>query len=341
MAVNNINGVVPPGEVIVDPVTGEDKSRALPRSSNGDQAYNMFRPADMLPPASQGGVVQVQNQVQPQPKPADNGGATTPAVVSQPQPQDQAQRAVVDPNSPTDGLNLLAGMVTTPEQEEKMRKASVQSQRIMAVTNALRHIGNVIGTIHGANAQQFNDPVTEEQQRYLREKAVRDQNNMKFMTYQQAKAAQDARAKELESQNNYRNEQLRLRQQELDRLDKQYELNERKADWQRQYQQGTLDIKKERMKLDDEYKRGMLTVAQHRAATYALNSSSKGSRGGGGKGMDEYTTTTETTYNYDKLGKRTGTTTTKKRTVNGKQQPTQTTKKQLPGATNSGKKQLP
>jgi hypothetical protein len=338
MATNNYMGVVPPGEVIVDPETGVDKSKALPRSSNGDQVYNMFRPADMMPEAAQPktNVEQVQSEQK-----QDNKAAEPVTTQQTEAAKAQSQASAVDPNSPTDGLNLLAGLVTSPEQEEKMRRASVQSQRIMAVTNALRHIGNVIGTVRGANAQEFNDPVTEEQQRYLREKAVRDHNNMKFMTYQQAKAAQDARAKELESQNNYRNEQLRLRQQELDRLDKQYELNERKADWQRQYQQGTLDIKKERMKLDDEYKRGMLTVAQHRAATYALNSSSKGSRGGGGKGMDEYTTTTETTYNYDKLGKRTGTTTTKKRTVNGKQQPTQTTKKQLPGATNSGKKQLP
>lgn len=237
MATNNYMGVVPPGEVIVDPETGVDKSKALPRSSNGDQVYNMFRPADMMPEAAQPktNVEQVQSEQK-----QDNKAAEPVTTQQTEAAKAQSQASAVDPNSPTDGLNLLAGLVTSPEQEEKMRRASVQSQRIMAVTNALRHIGNVIGTVRGANAQEFNDPVTEEQQRYLREKAVRDHNNMKFMTYQQAKAAQDAKARQWEadfglrmanaaSQDAYRQTQARI-------------AGERAAN-QKAYQEGNLALR--------------------------------------------------------------------------------------------------
>lgn len=205
----------------------------------------------------------------------------------------------------------LASLLTTPEQEARNLRASRSRQRILALGDALRHIGNIYNTTQGAPAQQFNDPVTAERTRYQQDKLLRDANNMKYFTYQQAKQAQDAKQRQWEREFSaneaYRTHQLTNRKQELDRLDKQYELNERKAAWQQMYQQGMLDIKKEQQKLDQEYKSGMLSVAQYRAATYALNASGGG---GGGRGMNGYTTTTE--YTYDPTtGKRTGETRTR------------------------------
>jgi len=108
----------------------------------------------------------------------------------------------IDEKSSTDGVDFINSLYTTPKKEEEYRKASVQRQRINAVADALRHIGNIYHTTKYAPSQQFNSPVEQERTRYLQEKALRDQNNMKFMTYQQAKAAQDAKAKQWEADYN-------------------------------------------------------------------------------------------------------------------------------------------
>lgn len=129
---------------------------------------------------------------------------------------------VVDPTSPTSGMDaVIANMYTSPEQEEKMRRASVANQRILAIGDALRHIGNIYHTVNYAPSQQFNSPVQEEYDRYQKGKAVRDAANARYLGYQQAKAAQDAKAKQWEmqfklgaanaaSQAAYREEQARI-----------------------------------------------------------------------------------------------------------------------------------
>lgn len=106
---------------------------------------------------------------------------------------------VVDPNSATSGMDaVIANMYTSPEQEEKMRKASVANQRILAIGDALRHIGNIYNTVNYAPSQQFNKPLEEEQTRYEKGKAVRDAANARYLSYQQQKAAQDAKQKQWE-----------------------------------------------------------------------------------------------------------------------------------------------
>ena len=105
----------------------------------------------------------------------------------------------VDPNSPTSGMDAVSAMYTSPEQEEKMRKASVANQRILAVADALRHVGNIYHTVKYAPSQQFTNPATEEYDRYQKGKAVRDAANARYYSYQQAKAAQDAKQRQWEA----------------------------------------------------------------------------------------------------------------------------------------------
>lgn len=105
----------------------------------------------------------------------------------------------VDPNSDTDGMNSILGNWTSKEDEEKYRKASVARQRIMAVADALRHIGNIYHTTKYAPSQKFNMPVEAERQRYQQEKALRDQANQRIISYQQAKAKLDADQKRWEA----------------------------------------------------------------------------------------------------------------------------------------------
>lgn len=279
-----------------------------------------------------------------------------PQTVAQPQPvvqqQQQKQTAkpqpAVDPTSPTSGMDaVIANMYTSPEQEEKMRKASVANQRILAIGDALRHIGNIYNTVNGAPSMQFNKPWEEEQTRYERGKAVRDAANARYYSYQQAKAVQDAKQRQWEHQFRY-NAAKDARDYELRKKEAEARNNLREAQLNRYQTLIELDnARKEGIINDNEYKRLRAKLYPGEVQSRInKNNRTGGNRSTSGKGMDEYTTTTETTYNYDNSGNRTGSTTTKRRTVNGKAQPTQTKKKKaLPGQTpsksTSGKKKLP
>ena len=105
-------------------------------------------------------------------------------------------------NQPIRSMDDLANAMgyTSPEQEEKLRKASVANQRIVAVADALRQIGNIYNTTRYAPSQQFNSPVEMERQRYLQGKALRDRANQTYISYQQAKAAQDAKQRQWEAE---------------------------------------------------------------------------------------------------------------------------------------------
>lgn len=120
----------------------------------------------------------------------------TPAPVVQntkPQPSGNIKvvTAPMDANSPTAGMDYLNSLYTSPQEEERLRKANVMNQRILAIGDAVRHIGNIANTVNWAPAQQFNSPVQEEQARYEKGKAFRDRANQQYYTYQQQKAAQD------------------------------------------------------------------------------------------------------------------------------------------------------
>ncbi len=271
--------------------------------------------------------------------------------------QQQRQIGAIDKDSPTSGMEaVMQAMYTDPKQEEKMRKASVANQRIMAVADALRHIGNIYNTVRYAPSQKFNNPVTEEYERYQKGKALRDAANARYLSYLQARAAQDAKAKQLDAEQDYKNKML-LHYQDQDRR-----LWERDAATTA-YHEGLLGLRREKQKLDDDYRNKRIGIDEYNARSRrisALASAARASGSGsrGGKGMDEYTVTSETQYTTDpNTGERTGSRTTKTRTVNRKDGSSQTStttkskpaqpskKKALPGQTpaknTSGKKKLP
>jgi len=174
-------------------------------------AYNMF------------------NTLQPiKPVPVND---TSKRVEAQPQTQQPPQKTqpALDVNSSTAGMDYLNSLYTSKEDEEKLRKASVANQRILAIGDALRHIGNIATTVNYAPAQQFNNPVLEEQARYERGKALRDRANQQYYTYMQQKAAQDAALKKWEQQFNYN----------LAKDERQYMFNAAKeAERQREFNEG-------------------------------------------------------------------------------------------------------
>ena len=218
----------------------------------------------------------------------------------QTQNQQQKQQFNGDPNSSTAGMDYLNSLYTDPREEERLRKASVMNQRILAIGDAIRHIGNIANTVNYAPAQQFNSPVAEEQARYERGKALRDRANQQFYTYQQAKAAQDAAQRKWEqqfqlnaanaaSQHAYRQEQARI-------------AAERAAN-QKAYQEGTIGINKQkaadqkayneaRLKQQTSYQNRMAGIAagrladQKRRTTAYVNRQSGGAGGSGVAPLD-------------------------------------------------------
>ena len=189
----------------------------------------------------------------------------------------------------------LASLLTTPEQEARNLRASRSRQRILALGDALRHIGNIYNTTQGAPAQQFNDPVTAERTRYQQDKLLRDANNMKYFSYQQAKQAQDAKQRQWEATFNYNaakdaanaqalkdyrdarmkadrdkwNEQLAFNR---DKWRDQSDLNERKFDQQTKHQNTMAGI-----------------AAQNAATNRGRLEWQKGRGGGSGSGSGGYT----------------------------------------------------
>lgn len=239
---------------------------------------------------------------------AGEGAPSVPNIISATNtPTQRAMRAeaqnvvpVVDPESSSSGMDALRSLYTSPEDELKERRASRTRQRIMALGDALRHIGNIYNTVNYAPSQQFNDPVGEERKRYQEERALRDANNYKYMTYQQAKAAQDAKMKQLEAQTKYQNESLKIRQAEHDRLVGAQKLAERK-------QQAYENIKKEEMELKQKLADHKISVEDYNAESRRLQAQAawlRASNGGSGSspnGFDTYITYEPN--QYDENGK--------------------------------------
>lgn len=246
-------------------------------------------------------------------------------------------------NKPITSMEELARAMgyTSPEDERKMRRASLMNQRILAVGDALRHIGNIANTVGYAPAQQFNNPVLEEQARYEKGKAIRDRANQQYIAYQQAKAKQDAEQKRWEAEQTYKNNMLQhYRDQDRRLWERDAETARRNA-----FLEG---LKNREFELKKAYQEGRIGIAEYNAQTARIRAMRAGANAGrsGGKSMDEYTVTSNTEYTYGPDGTRTGSKTTKTRTVNGKQQPTQTKtsttpKKQLPKQSNSKTKKSP
>ena len=191
----------------------------------------------------------------------------------------------IDPTSTTAGLDALNALYTSPQEEERLRQASLQRQRIMAVGDALRHIGNIYNTVNYAPPQIFNSPVETEHKRYLSEKQLRDQNNLKFMTYQQAKAAQDAKMKQASDALDLKYDRLKY---ESDKFNRQQSLNELKEKNRAWYQQATIQQKEDYLEIQRALAEGRISKMEADTALARVKASQGGfaPRSGSGRGGD-------------------------------------------------------
>lgn len=65
------------------------------------------------------------------------------------------------------------GMRKGETDEEYDRRMTTNRERMIALADAMRHIGNIVNTSNYAPAQQFNDPVSAEEAKYQQRKAER------------------------------------------------------------------------------------------------------------------------------------------------------------------------
>ena len=270
------------------------------------QPYNMFRSPGLKKPV---GVYDPKKSVQenlegkgtPSPQNIVNAYGTPKAQsdLSQPMKHGNTQsQPVLDGGSSTAGMDYLNSLYTDPREEERLRKASVMNQRIMAIGDAVRHIGNIASTINYAPSQQLNSPVLEEQARYERGKALRDRANQQYYTYQQQKAAQDAAMKRYEDTSDLKLQQLQFQQ---DKFNRQQNLNEFKAKTDKWYKEATLEQKEAALEIQRQLAEGRISLMEANRALaevktrqggFAPKSGGSGGRGGGSRGgMSDYDVT--------------------------------------------------
>lgn len=229
----------------------------VPNQNTGLSGYNLFKKVEQprnplsgslrgalgdvsqnnVPDGSVPGAVMTEEELglsEPKPVNAPNTafqGYKVPA--NQGQIFDGSKQLVSRPQI-TSTEDLAAAMgYTSPEEEARLRKASVSNQRLLAVADALRHIGNIAHTVNYAPSQQFNQPWREAKSEYERGMALRNAANSRYLSYQQQKAAQDAKMRQLERDFQYK--------QAKDAADYQLKKNESEARQQRQAALAELD----------------------------------------------------------------------------------------------------
>ena len=68
---------------------------------------------------------------------------------------------------------LRPGIREGETEEDYDRRMTTNRERILALGDAMRHIGNIVNTGKGAPSQQFNDPISQDEGRYQQRKADR------------------------------------------------------------------------------------------------------------------------------------------------------------------------
>lgn len=133
-----------------------------------------------------------------------------------------AKMGEVVPDDPVSGLSALSSLMEKPEDVAKRVKRQDQIKGVLALGDAIRHIGNIANTVNGAPVQQFNSPLAEYDNQIAKDDALRLSAHKQAMAYQQMKDTLD-----------YKNKVMLANQQNRDFANKlgqmQYEFNVWKA----------------------------------------------------------------------------------------------------------------
>lgn len=127
-------------------------------------------------------------------------------------------------------------------EEEPYKKKNEGKKKLLALADALRHIGNLFYVNKGATPQQFNSPVLMQEQRYQQEKAEREKKRAS-----QTKAALDKAKMDAEAA--YKDAVLGMKQNDFMRNvyndNRRYGLDKDKFAWQKDKDTQSLGLKKQ------------------------------------------------------------------------------------------------
>lgn len=127
-------------------------------------------------------------------------------------------------------------------EEEPYKKKNESKKKLLALADALRHIGNLFYVNKGATPQQFNSPVLMQEQRYQQEKAEREKKRALLTKTALDKAKMDADAA-------YKDAVLGMKQNDFMRNvyndNRRYGLDKDKFAWQKDKDTQSLGLKKQ------------------------------------------------------------------------------------------------
>lgn len=127
-------------------------------------------------------------------------------------------------------------------EEEPYKKKNESKKKLLALADALRHIGNLFYVNKGATPQQFNSPVLMQEQRYQQEKAEREKKRALQTKTALDKAKMDADAA-------YKYAVLGMKQNDFMRNvyndNRRYGLDKDKFAWQKDKDTQSLGLKKQ------------------------------------------------------------------------------------------------
>lgn len=193
--------------------------------------------------------------------------------------------------------------LTGGKAEEPYKKENESKKKLLALSDAIRHIGNLMTVTDGATPQKFNSPVVEQEARYQQERAYRDKERAASVKAAQEKAKQDARAAYndalLQMKNNAFNKSVydsfmkRKADKDKfdfnkDKFDKEYTLKQDKFKEQQNYNKKMLELKGE----SNSIARGRLALAYAKESRLAQSAG----QGSLGKGSVRYVTPAGVVY---------------------------------------------
>ena len=193
--------------------------------------------------------------------------------------------------------------LTGGKAEEPYKKENESKKKLLALSDAIRHIGNLMTVTDGATPQKFNSPVVEQEARYQQERAYRDKERAALAKVALEKAKQDARAAYndalLQMKNNAFNKSVydsfmkRKADKDKfdfnkDKFDKEYTLKQDKFKEQQNYNKKMLELKGE----SNSIARGRLALAYAKESRLAQSAG----QGSLGKGSVRYVTPAGVVY---------------------------------------------
>lgn len=176
----------------------------------------------------------------------------------------------------------------TPEEKEQREKREKRERLFATIGDGLSAFHDAYSKARGVDSMIDTGISKHLQDRYDKLEAERNRRRDAYMrTAMTINSQRQADENAMENER-YRNEMMRIRQQQQDRLEAQAGLALRKQDWLEKYQQGILDDKKERTDIEREYKQGLISKMERDAAVNELNAQTryynahKAKSGGGG-----------------------------------------------------------